>query len=96
MTPDQVAEFLQVTTDTVYRLIRERKLAATQVGRVYRIPREDLDHFLLANSTRPAVRAALFRRAMDVADRNPGLSSDDVLEELEREDEEQKRKAKRS
>jgi excisionase family DNA binding protein len=94
MTPNQVAEYLQLTTDTVYRLIREKKLAATQVGRSYRIPREDLEKFLVVNSTRPAVRDALFRNFLAIADQNPGLNSDDVLEELEREDEERKRQAK--
>ena len=62
MTPEQVADYLQLNKDTVYRLIREKKLAATQIGRAYRIPREDVEIFILAHSTRPAVREALFRR----------------------------------
>ncbi len=90
MTPEQVAEYLQLTTDTVYRLIRNRKLAASQIGRTYRIPKEDLDAFLLANSTRPQVSEGLWRRFMEIADRSPGLNSDDVLEQLEREDEARK------
>ena len=56
MTPEQVADYLQLDKETVYRLIRDRKLAATRIGRAYRIPREDLDTFLMANSTRPEVR----------------------------------------
>jgi excisionase family DNA binding protein len=89
MTPEQVADYLQLNKDTVYRLIRQRKLAASQIGRAYRIPKEDLETFLLSNSTRPDVREALFRRVMDFAERhNAGLSSDEVLEELERMDEE--------
>ena len=36
MTPEQVADYLQLATETVYRLIRQRKLAATRVGRAYR------------------------------------------------------------
>ena len=90
MTPEQVADYLQLNTDTVYRLIRERKMAATQIGRAYRIPREDLEAFLTANSTRPMVREALFRRFMEIAERNLGVNSDDLLEELEREDEARK------
>jgi excisionase family DNA binding protein len=90
MTPEQVAEYLQLNTDAVYRLIRERKLAATQIGRAYRIPREDLETFLTTHSTRPAVREALFRRFMAIAEQNPGVSSDDVLGELEQEDRERK------
>ena len=93
MTPEQVADYLQLDTETVYRLIRRKELAATKIGRSYRIPREDLDAFLLAHSTRPEVREALFARFMELAERNPGLNSDDVLEELERDDEERKRQA---
>ncbi|MBI2761126.1 MAG: helix-turn-helix domain-containing protein [Chloroflexi bacterium] len=93
MTPEQVAEYLQLDKETVYRLIRDKQLAATRVGRNYRIPREDLETFLAANSTRPAVRAALFARLNAIAERNPGLSSDDVLAELEREDDARKRRA---
>lgn len=84
MTPEQVAAYLQLNTDTVYRLIRKRKLAASQIGRSYRIPREDLESFLLTNSTRSSIREALFNRFMEIAERNPGLSSDEVLKELER------------
>lgn len=42
LTPEQVAEWLQIHAGTVYRWIREGKLPALQVGRVYRIPREDV------------------------------------------------------
>ncbi|MBI2907185.1 MAG: helix-turn-helix domain-containing protein [Chloroflexi bacterium] len=86
MTPEQVAGYLQLNKDTVYRLIRQRKLAATRIGRSYRIPKEDLESFLVANSTGPAVRQALFRRVLQIGERNPDLSSDTVLEELERGD----------
>lgn len=91
MTPEQVAEYLQLNTDTVYRLIRQQKLAAAKIGRTYRIPKEDLETFLLAHSTGPNVRQALFRRVLSIAERNPGVSSDDVLEELEALDQERKR-----
>jgi excisionase family DNA binding protein len=87
LTPEQVAEYLQLNTDTVYRLIRGHKLAATRIGRSYRIPKEDLEAFLLATSTRPQVRQAMFERVAEIGRRNaeryPDLSSDDVLEELE-------------
>src|SRR5215210_94599 len=86
MTPEQVAAYLQLDKDTIYRLIRDRKLAATRIGRAYRIPREDLDTFLLANSTRPDVQDALMRRVLAASERNPGVNGDALLEELERED----------
>src|SRR5438309_10053595 len=92
MTPEQVADYLQLNTDTVYRLIRQNKLAASQIGRTYRIPKEDVETFLLSNSSRPQVRKALFDRVMGIANRNPELNSDDVLEQLERLDRERKAK----
>jgi excisionase family DNA binding protein len=94
MTPEQVADYLQLTTDTIYRLIRQRRLAATRIGRSYRIPREDLEAFMWAHSTRPVVRRALFGQVLAIADRNPDLSSDVVLEELEQLDRKRKSKAK--
>jgi len=90
MTPEQVAEYLQLNTDTVYRLIRQNKLAASQIGRTYRIPKEDVEAFLLAHSNRPQVRKALFEHVMSIAPQNPLLNSDDVLEELEQFDQERK------
>lgn len=83
MTPEQVADYLQLNTDTVYRLIRDGQMAAIRIGRSYRIPREDLESFMQANSTRPQVRAALFRRVREVGERNPNLDSDVLLEQLE-------------
>ena len=90
MTPEQVADLLQLNTETIYRLIRDKKLAAVKIGRAYRITRADLEAFLAANSTMPTLRDALFQRVMAITERNPGLSSDDLLEELERLDEEAK------
>lgn len=83
MTPEQVAEYLQLNTDTIYRLIRKRELAATQIGRTYRIPKENLEEFLQVHSTRPQVREALFRRVMEIGERHPDLNSDSILKELE-------------
>jgi excisionase family DNA binding protein len=91
MTPEQVAEYLQLSPDYVYRLIRSHQLAASKIGRAYRIPKEDVDAFLLSHSTRPSVRKALWDRVLSIAERNPGVNSDDVLAELEAMDEEEKR-----
>lgn len=86
LTPEQVAEYLQLSPEVVYRLIRTHQLAATRIGRIYRIPREDLDAFLIANSSRPAVRSSLFARVNAIADDNPGVDSDALLDELEQYD----------
>src|SRR5919202_1300903 len=92
MTPEQVAEYLQLNTDTIYRLIRSQKLPAAKIGRSYRIPKADVETFLMAHSTSPKLRSALFQRVLEIAEQDPGVSSDDVLEELEAWDEEQKAK----
>jgi excisionase family DNA binding protein len=95
MTPEQVAEYLQLNTDTVYRLIRGKQLAASKIGRTYRIPREDVETFLLSRSTRSQIREALIRQVAEVGERTaarcPGLTSDHVLEELEAYDDERRR-----
>lgn len=91
MTPEQVADYLQMNTDTIYRLIRSRKLPAAKIGRSYRIPKEDVEAFLVASSNNSALRETLFRRLMEIAKNNPGVSSDDVLKELEGIDEEKRK-----
>jgi excisionase family DNA binding protein len=80
MTPEQVADYLQLSKDTVYRYIREGKLTASRLGRNYRVPKENVDLFLLATSTSKAAREALFNRWESVAERNKGIP----LEEVER------------
>ena len=51
MTPQQLAEYLQVGTETIYRYIREGRLAASRFGRQYRIPKRNVELFLVATST---------------------------------------------
>lgn len=93
MTPEQVADYLQLDKETVYRLIRRKELAAYRIGRTYRIPRDDLDTFLLTHSTRAQVRQAQFDRMLAIAGRNPDLDSDQVLEEMEHADDQRARRA---
>jgi excisionase family DNA binding protein len=91
MTPEQVAAYLQLHPETVYRLIRRRELAASRIGRAYRIPRADVESYLVTHSTRPQVRKLLFDRALGYAERhNPAGDSGAILEELEQRDEERK------
>jgi excisionase family DNA binding protein len=52
MTPEQAAEYLQVNRNTVYRYIRQGKLAASHLGRAYRIPKRNLDLLLFENRTK--------------------------------------------
>ncbi len=78
MTPEQVAEYLQLRKDTVYRYIRDGKLAAIRLGRSYRVRKEDLDDFLHQNAARPEFRAALFRRVAEIGERNADLPWEEV------------------
>ena len=55
MTPDQVAEYLQLDPTTVYRYIRQGKLVASKLGRTYRVPRSSLNLLLWTTRTRPDV-----------------------------------------
>ncbi len=46
LTVDQVAEVLQISRWTVYRLIWANELHSVQIGRCRRVPREVLDAYL--------------------------------------------------
>lgn len=46
LTPEQVAEIIQVHQFTVLKFIKQGRLIASKIGRVYRIRESDLDHFL--------------------------------------------------
>lgn len=46
LTADQVAQILQVHPFTVLKFIKQGKLKASKLGRVYRIRRSDVDGFL--------------------------------------------------
>ena len=49
LTPEQVAEILQVHVLTVYSYIRRGKLNAIRLGRSYRVIPEDLKLFIDSN-----------------------------------------------
>jgi len=52
LTPAQAAEYLQVNRETIYRYIRQGKLAASKLGRTYRVPKRSLELLLWATRTR--------------------------------------------
>ncbi len=62
LTPQEVAEYLQLSPDTVYRYIREGRLVASKLGRQYRIPKKNVELFLLATSTAGDARMRTFSR----------------------------------
>lgn len=63
MTVDQVATYLQLNRLTVYRYVREGKIPAARIGKVYRVLRADVNRFLEARKVfaarpQPASQAA--------------------------------------
>ena len=78
MTPEQVADYLQLNKETIYRYIREGKLMASRLGRNYRISKDNVDLFLLATSTSQTAREALFNRLESVAERNKRIPFETV------------------
>jgi excisionase family DNA binding protein len=63
LTPQEVAEYLQLAPETVYRYIRQGKLVASKMGRQYRIPKENVQLFLMATSTAGEAQLRTFSRA---------------------------------
>jgi excisionase family DNA binding protein len=49
LTPEQVADILQVNVLTVYSYIKKDSLGAIRLGRSYRIMTEDLERFIELN-----------------------------------------------
>lgn len=51
LTPEQVADNLQLHHLTVLKFIKNKKLKSIKLGRIYRIRQEDLDTFLESSET---------------------------------------------
>ena len=62
LTPQEVAEYLRITPDTVYRYIKEGKLVASRLGRQYRILKENVELFLLVTATAGGGQMRAFTR----------------------------------
>ncbi len=52
LTVAQAAEYLKVCDKTVRRLIAKQELAASQVGKAWRIQKSDIEKYLKENSNR--------------------------------------------
>jgi excisionase family DNA binding protein len=50
LTPEEVAEALQLHHLTVLKFIREKKIKSIKIGRIYRIREEDFEAFLESNA----------------------------------------------
>lgn len=69
LTVEEVLEYLQVNSRTVYRLIKAGKLPAIRVGRQWRFRRRDLDAWLDREPAGRAVDTEISRRHLPGADR---------------------------
>lgn len=63
MTVEQVAAYLQLNKLTLYKYIREGRLPASRLGKVYRVRQSDVDAFLESQKIRPAVKATRTAKA---------------------------------
>ena len=52
MTLTEVAKYFRVTTQTVYNMIRDKKLTAYKAGRAWRIKREDVVKYMESTSNK--------------------------------------------
>lgn len=57
-TPEQVAQILQLSKNTVYELINRGEIVAKKIGRVYRIPASSLS-FMFTGMDRDIYQAQL-------------------------------------
>jgi excisionase family DNA binding protein len=51
LTLEQIAEELQIHVETVRNWVRDKKLPAYKVGRVYRVKRADFENFMAERRT---------------------------------------------
>ncbi|MHB0879205.1 MAG: helix-turn-helix domain-containing protein [Anaerolineae bacterium] len=80
MTPQEVADYLKLSPETVYRYIREGKLVASRFRRQYRITRRNVELLLLATATAGEAELRRFTRAQV----DEWLREDELDEETER------------
>lgn len=46
LTIDEVADYMQVSRFTVYRLAKDRAIPATKIGRQWRFQKEEIDQWI--------------------------------------------------
>lgn len=56
MTPEEVADWMQVTVEWVHAMAREEQMPALKLGRYWRFERAEVYDWLLERSTTPRSR----------------------------------------
>src|SRR5688572_6299917 len=69
LTVEQVADYLQLNKLTIYKYIREGRLPAVKIGKVYRVRRPDIEAFLESKRIRPPAAAKPSKPAQPVVTR---------------------------
>lgn len=54
LTPKEVAEYLKVPVETVWRWCRKGTLPAVKIGKYWRIPGDELSSFIKAKGNQPS------------------------------------------
>jgi len=75
-TVGQLAELLQLTPMTIYRMVRRGELACHAIGRIKRFRRDDVETFL-ENSRQPASEVDKTERSRPSASRRFASAIDD-------------------
>ncbi len=81
LTPDQVSQILQVHPFTVLKFIKQGKLKASKLGRVYRIRRSDVDVFLDNLTQQPQSEPKALKGNKKKQDKVTEVSSKDISPE---------------
>ncbi len=81
MTVEELAQYLKLDPQTVYRKFRSGEIPGVKIGRAVRFKREMVDRWLRAKAARqtPEEREA-FRKRMQEWARERGITEEDVLE----------------
>jgi excisionase family DNA binding protein len=86
LTPKQTAEYLQLSSKTVYAMIKNGELIAARVGGQYRIRKSNVDLFLASKSAGKESIGKLFEEVARVALRhsyNPEEIERDIAQAVE-------------
>ncbi len=51
LTPDEVAEYLQVPIETIWRWCRKKEIPAIKVGKYWRIPEDEFQKYIKTKMT---------------------------------------------
>lgn len=86
LTPEQVSQILQVHPFTVLKFIKQGRLKASKLGRVYRIRESDVDMFLdeSSGSTKSMVKVVTERKTK-TKNKISQIESSPELEQIEEE-----------